>query len=153
MSGRYRAVALQAVGVAVLAAIVYLAFLRPGEPGPLSGITGPDAGQQASQEPHSGRKTNGKTKSKGGSNENRRPRKQNSGGGASANDSSSPGSGEPGSTAGPSLPPGVAGPPSPVGPSPSSPGTSGGTEPIDPQTPPGEQYQDTVARIIGKLDE
>lgn len=41
MSGRYRTVALQAVGVAVLAAFVFVAFLRPTEPGDLSGIDAP----------------------------------------------------------------------------------------------------------------
>lgn len=38
VSGRHRTIALQAVGVAVLAAIVFMAFLRPSEPGDLSGI-------------------------------------------------------------------------------------------------------------------
>jgi hypothetical protein len=43
MSGRYRTVALQAVGVAVLAAFVFVAFLRPSEPSDLSGIEAPGA--------------------------------------------------------------------------------------------------------------
>lgn len=38
MSTRYRTVALQAVGVAVLAAVIFVAFLRPSEPSDLSGI-------------------------------------------------------------------------------------------------------------------
>ena len=44
MSGRYRTVALQAVGVAVLAAFIFVAFLRPSEPGDLSGIDAPGSG-------------------------------------------------------------------------------------------------------------
>ncbi|MDX6585707.1 MAG: hypothetical protein QOI31_180 [Solirubrobacterales bacterium] len=44
MSGRYRTVALQAVGVAVLAAFVFIAFLRPSEPGDLAGIDAPGGG-------------------------------------------------------------------------------------------------------------
>jgi hypothetical protein len=44
MSGRYRTVALQVVGVAVLAAFVYAAFLRPSDPGELSGIDAPGRG-------------------------------------------------------------------------------------------------------------
>lgn len=44
MSGRYRTVALQAVGVAVLAAFVFIAFLRPSEPGDLTGIDAPGGG-------------------------------------------------------------------------------------------------------------
>lgn len=46
MSGRYRTVALQAVGVAVIAAIVFIAFLRPDEPGDLSGIDAPGGEEQ-----------------------------------------------------------------------------------------------------------
>lgn len=38
MKARYRTIALQAVGVAVLAAIVFLAFLRPSDPSELTGI-------------------------------------------------------------------------------------------------------------------
>jgi hypothetical protein len=38
MSGRYRTVALQAIGVVILAAVVYLAFLRDSGPGDLSRI-------------------------------------------------------------------------------------------------------------------
>jgi len=41
MSRRYRAVALQAVAVLILAAVIFAAFLRPTEPGPLSGIDAP----------------------------------------------------------------------------------------------------------------
>jgi hypothetical protein len=44
MSGRYRTVAFQAVGVAVLAAFVFVAFLRPTDPGKLSGIEAPGGG-------------------------------------------------------------------------------------------------------------
>lgn len=44
MSGRYRTVALQAIGVAILAAFVFVAFLRPSEPGELSGIDVPNGG-------------------------------------------------------------------------------------------------------------
>ncbi len=41
MSGRYRTVALQAVAVAIIAAFVFIAFLRPSEPGELAGIDAP----------------------------------------------------------------------------------------------------------------
>ena len=44
MSGRYRTVALQAVGVAVIAAFVFVAFLRPSEPDDLAGIEAPGGG-------------------------------------------------------------------------------------------------------------
>ena len=38
LSARSRTIAFQAVGVAVIAAIIWLAFLRPADPGDLSGI-------------------------------------------------------------------------------------------------------------------
>ncbi len=38
MNTRYRTVTLQAIGVAVLAAVIFVAFLRPSEPSDLSGI-------------------------------------------------------------------------------------------------------------------
>ena len=47
MSGRYRTVALQAVGVAVLAGFIFIAFLRPSEPGELSGIDAPGGGGES----------------------------------------------------------------------------------------------------------
>lgn len=46
MSGRYRAVALQAIGVAVLAAVIFVAFLRPSDPGDLSGIDAPAGNEE-----------------------------------------------------------------------------------------------------------
>ena len=46
MSGRYRTVALQAVGVAVVAGVIFIAFLRPSEPGELSGIDAPGGGDE-----------------------------------------------------------------------------------------------------------
>ena len=46
MSGRYRTIALQAVGVAVLAAFVFIAFLRPSDPGDLAGIDAPGGGDE-----------------------------------------------------------------------------------------------------------
>ena len=48
MSGRYRTVGLQAVGVAVLAAFVFIAFLRPSEPNELSRIDAPSGGDDSS---------------------------------------------------------------------------------------------------------
>lgn len=41
MSQRYRTVALQAVAVLILAALVFVVFLRPTDLGPLSGIDAP----------------------------------------------------------------------------------------------------------------
>jgi len=41
MTGRYRTLALQAVGVAAIAAIIFFTFLRPDTPGDLSGIEAP----------------------------------------------------------------------------------------------------------------
>jgi len=50
VSGQYRTVALQALGVAVIAAIVFVAFLRPDEPGDLSGIDAPGGEEQPNVE-------------------------------------------------------------------------------------------------------
>lgn len=41
MTGRYRTVALQAIGVAAIAAFIFFTFLRPDTPGDLSGIEAP----------------------------------------------------------------------------------------------------------------
>ena len=67
MSGRYRTVALQAVGVAVIAAFVFVAFLRPSEPEDLAGIEAPGGGDGPSvvnpepdDEKKKGEKKNGK---------------------------------------------------------------------------------------------
>ncbi|CAN5422256.1 hypothetical protein BH10ACT11_BH10ACT11_16310 [soil metagenome] len=149
MSGRYRIIALQAVGVAVLAAIVYLAFLRPSEPNPLSGITGPDARQQANNANPGGNKGHhpGRPKShhQGGKHNGGKPGKRQvtrpgSRGRSAGEKSGASGSGS--SQTGSSTP------------SPLQPGTGGGVdEPSDPDTPPGSQYQDTVSRITAKLNE
>ncbi len=50
MSGRFRILALQALGVAVLAAVIYVVLLRPSEPGDLTGIT-THGGQNSTQTP------------------------------------------------------------------------------------------------------
>jgi hypothetical protein len=44
MSGRFRTVVIQALGVAIIAAVVFVLFLRPTEPGELSGIDVPNGG-------------------------------------------------------------------------------------------------------------
>ncbi len=68
MSGRYRTIALQAVGVAVLAAFVFVAFLRPSDPGELAGIDAPGGGdEQTVVPPPDDGKEKGK---KGGSDQN-----------------------------------------------------------------------------------
>lgn len=41
MTGSYRTVALQAVGVAVIAGFIFIAFLRPSEPEELAGVDAP----------------------------------------------------------------------------------------------------------------
>jgi hypothetical protein len=142
MSGRYRGIALQAVGVAVLASIIYLAFLRPNDPDPVTGIQGPDALEQAKTDQ---RKPDGK-----GDRGNKRARKP----GKKANGHSGPahvsrpgmGPGTGGSDAG-RLP--GAGVVAGQGPAASEP--PGGTHGDSPHTPPGSQYQDSVARIRALL--
>src|SRR5690349_12616488 len=86
MSGRYRTVALQAIGVAVLAAVVFVAFLRPSEPGDLSGIDAPGGDSEPEvtiNPPDDGKKKGGDKRNgdKGQNRQNRGNDRQNGGGG------------------------------------------------------------------------
>jgi hypothetical protein len=142
MSGRYRTLALQAVGVAVLAAIVYLAFLRPSDPDPLMGITGPGAAEQAHVRQHKPHRHGQKRHRKPGKQSSEKP------GGTKTQRTGIPrGDGATttlpawGVTAASPNPSGDLHPPS---------GVDGGN-PGNPHTPPGSQYQDSVARITALL--
>jgi hypothetical protein len=91
VSGRYRTVALQAVGVAILAAFVFVAFLRPSEPDDLSGIEAPGGGngQTVVPPPDHEKKKGGK---KGG-NGHHKPNRGDRSNGTRANSNDRPGSG------------------------------------------------------------
>ncbi len=125
MSGRHRTIALQAVGVAVLAAIVFFAFLRPSEPGGLSGIEAegngptvlhpaPPAGKERKKRGGMGRRASGPDRN--------------------------------------SFGPGA--PDSPFGGESSEGGIVGGDTPSlegGGNTPSGDQYDDTVARLMDQV--
>ncbi|MDQ3730167.1 MAG: hypothetical protein M3355_11345 [Actinomycetota bacterium] len=126
VSGRHRTVALQAVGVAVLSAIVFMVFLRPSEPGDLSGIEAEGNGPTALDLPPPEGKEQKKRgdMSRGAS----RPDRRN-GFGPRALDSSVSGESSEGGIVGGDTP-----------------SLEGGGN-----TPSGDQYDDTVARLMDQV--
>ncbi|HYH61512.1 MAG TPA: hypothetical protein VD766_06565 [Solirubrobacterales bacterium] len=123
MSGRYRTVALQAVGVAAIAAIIFIAFLRPDEPGDLSGIDAPGGEEQpvVSSPPDDKPKKSGKRGNERGAND-KGPSQGSAGGNGERNG--------PGGT-----------------------GTSDEDDTFDGDTPPDDQYDDLVTRLLSRVGE
>ncbi len=136
MSGRYRTVALQAVGVAVLAAFVFVAFLRPSEPDDLAGIEAPGGGDGPSvvnPEPDDEKKKKGGKKN--GKNQNRPT-------GGRRNDGPRAGGNGGPVTSGPNAPDWV-GTDTPPG------GTD--TPPGGGDAPPDDQYSDLVSLLMKQV--
>jgi hypothetical protein len=135
MSARFRTIAFQAIGVAVIAAIVYAAFLRPTDPGELSGIDAEGPGSVAASPETPG--GDGKKKApKGKGND---PKTKST--------AMPPGLGGAGDDGQAGAPLGAAGPAGtgipPVG---------GDTFPgDDAESPPVDQYDDLVARLMQRV--
>lgn len=129
LRARHRTVALQVVGVVVLAAITYMAFLSPSKPGDLHGIEAGEGEPPVVVDPT--------------------PKPPDD-----PRDRKRPDAVDPGRPAAPLEVPAPAGPPSsPTPPLPSEGETTAPPPSGDGETPTGSQYDDPVARLLERVDE